>query len=166
MTTPQRPRILFFGGGSKAAGDVHVLQDDFGTTDDGNAFAILLRSNAIIPARPADEVLCYATYLSVGHRLDHATAIELQLFVDERDPLTHTITVPATADYRLSRWEIGWLDAAASGGGQVAQAPRGHRLQVGVRIPQLACGCGTLDLEGVECEVEIRAESIYPATAP
>lgn len=160
----QRPRVLFFGSGDVVEGQATVLRDDFGTLDGSAPFSVLLRSNAIVPARPSDEVLCYATYVTIGHQVNAATPIDIVLYVDDRE-LSHQIVVPQSADYRVSRWEIGWNDPDDTGR-RVAGAPRGLRVQVGLRIPQLVCGCSTLDLDGVECEIEVRAESIYPSTAP
>jgi hypothetical protein len=165
MSLTQRPRLLYFGVGDTAAGAAVIAQADNGADDNGGSYAALALTNSIVAAQPSQEILCFATYVTVRHRLDTAQVVTALLYVDERSEITATFTVPASTRTQVSRFEIGWVDAVRSGNAGVTQAPRGHRLRVGVQVPPLATDASLLEVDGVECEIEILAESISPANA-
>ena len=165
MSLTQRPRLLYFGAGDLPAGTAVIAQADTGSTDNNQPFDALAITNSLVAARPSQEILCFATYATVRHRLDTPLVVTVLLYVDERTPLSATFTVPASTRVQVSRFEIGWVDAVQSGNSNVTQAPRGHRLRVGLRIPPAALDDNLLEIDGVECEVEILAESISPANA-
>lgn len=165
MSHSQRPRLLYFGAGDLPAGTAVVLQADDGGTDNGTAYEALAITNSIVTARPSEEILCFATYVTARHYLEAPLTLACLLYVDERDPLRHEFTIPASTRAQVSRFEIGWADVVASGGSEVTQAPRGHRIRVGLEIPPATLDDNLLEVDGVECEIEILAESISPANA-
>lgn len=165
MSLTQRPRLLYFGVGDTSAGAAVIAQANNGAADNGQSFEALAITNSIVAAQPSQEIACFATYVTARHRLDAATPITVLLYVDERDPIAATVSVPASTRAQISRFEVGWIDAVRAGSTGVTQAPRGHRLRVGLRIPPFAAETNLLEVDGVECELEILAESISPTNA-
>jgi hypothetical protein len=161
----QRPRLLFFGTGDVAAGLAGLLQADDGDTDNGAAYRATATTNAIVAATPSQEVVCFATYATVRHLLTDPLPVTLLLYVDERDPISRSFTIPASQRLQLSRFEIGWADTVTGGGAAVRQAPRGHRIRVGVEFPPPAVDGAVLDIDGIECEIELLSEGISPSNA-
>lgn len=160
-TSVPRPRLLFFGVGDVLPDEGRVLQADKGANDNGQEYLALAISQAVVPAIPSQEVLVFATYLTVTHQIDAAQDIDVLLYVDDRPPFRQTITVPTTTTQQISRFEVGWTETVQQGELLVSQAPRGYRLRVGVETTAVADG--QLDLDGVECEVEVRSEGISPS---
>jgi hypothetical protein len=163
MSVAQRPRILFFGAGDLPVGSAVILQSDTGRTDNDRAFATLAVTNSITTAIPSQEVLCYATYVTLLHAVAAPVIVTVQLYVDQRDPIERTFTVPATTRAQLNRYEIGWAERVGTGA-QVTQTPRGYRLRVGVTAPALD-DADLLEIHGIECEAEVMAEGISPANS-
>ena len=161
-----QPRIIVFGGGGEVAGMASAFRADTGATDDGTPYQALILTNTISPARPTDEILCFATYISVGHKLSVDMPITVELHVDDHTPLTHDVLLWASPGYELRRYEVGWnVPVIGSQGQRSAQAPRGYRIRVGVRFGVPTAIDDLLHLEGIECEAELKAEGIYPSTA-
>ena len=154
----QRPRVLFFGGGGGTA--LVMLVDDT-TADAGNLYTAKARTNALIPATPSAEVLCYATYVVVT-ATDTLAPLDLvvRLYVDGPVPVAErTITVPATSGQRTLRYEVSWHHTVARDGlGRVTIAARGFMLQVEIET-EGAIPAGRIALDGIECDVEIVLES-------
>lgn len=163
-TVTQRPRLLFFGSGGQTAGEAGVLQADLGETDGGDAFAAIAITNSISPAQPSQELLCFASYVTVTHLVASPVTLQLRLYCDDRTPLTSSFTVPVTTELTISRFEIGWAETVAGDGLRVTQAPRAHTIRAGLVIPP-GGSQGVLDVDGIECEIEVRAESISPVNA-
>ena len=165
MSRSQRPRLLYFGLGDLPAGLAVIAQADDGSTDNNTAYEALAITNSIVSAQPSQEILCFATYVTMRHLVDTPTTVTVLLYVDEREPISHGFVVPASTRSQVSRFEIGWADLVSSGNRGVTQAPRGHRVRVGLRVPPLTVDDNLLEIDGVECEIETLAESISPTNA-
>jgi hypothetical protein len=166
MTQAQQPRLLFLGSGDAAAGAASVLRANAGAGDNGTAYTVLAKSNAITPIRPTDDVICYASYLAARHQLDAPLTCTLALFVDGEQVDAHDITIPASDSLQTSRWEVGWKVPVndADGVQRALTAPRGYRLQVQLSA-EINQEIAVLDFDGIECDVELMSESTYPASS-
>lgn len=160
MSTAQRPRVLFFGGGDPVSGTVLLV--DSTAQDNATPFAFFCRTNPLVPAEPAMEVVVYASYLVVElTNTDAPLTLRVRLRVDYETPMVErTLTFPATTGERVFRREIAWSNLILrSGIGRVAVAPRGFMAQIEVEsVGTLPNGRVTID--GIETELELLNEAI------
>jgi len=138
-----------------------MLVDDT-KLDAGNTYTARFRTNALVPAVPTGEVVCYATYLVVtATDTDAPLSIQVRLYVD--GPIAtaeRTVTVPATSGERTYRYEVSWHTTVVRDGlGRVTVAPRGFMLQVEVETAGVI-PAGRVAFDGIECDTELMFESI------